>query len=186
MPSPSPSQGLLYIINHVGLPPKLPHEAESAELTAYAERTLLDLVSSGAQRFGQQCGLEFKAQWKVVHEMLERWSATDPHSSFSELLLERAITGMKTGGEFDAALLLSSPLTVLQMFCLSGLPHRTQLSSYDTSIKPSALSASNYHRPRKLSWAAPEVYVANFQLTALHFQPISRQIHRSAMNCVTC
>ncbi|KAI4116993.1 MAG: hypothetical protein LQ345_002681 [Seirophora villosa] len=105
MDSSCPLQELLYIVNHVVLPPRLPQQEEVPDLTANAERILLDLVLSNAQRFGERCTPERKAPWTAVKSMLARWIATRPHSQFSEPLLEAVISEMKPGGECGDSLL---------------------------------------------------------------------------------
>ncbi|KAL8647212.1 MAG: hypothetical protein Q9210_005690 [Variospora velana] len=97
MDSSYPRQELLYIVHHVILPPRLPQQAESPEIAANAERILLDLILSNAQAFGERCAPKHKASWTVVQRMLARWLATKPHSTFSGLLLEAAISKMKPG-----------------------------------------------------------------------------------------
>ncbi|KAL9011241.1 MAG: hypothetical protein Q9173_003899 [Seirophora scorigena] len=100
MDSSCPLQELLYIVNHVVLPPRLPQQEEMPDVIANAERILLALVLSNAQRFGERCTPECKASWTTVQSMLARWIATKPHSQFSEPLLEVVISEMKPGGEF--------------------------------------------------------------------------------------
>ncbi|KAL8755210.1 MAG: hypothetical protein Q9184_004869 [Pyrenodesmia sp. 2 TL-2023] len=99
MASCSP-QELEYIINHVVLPPRLPQQAESIDLTASAERSLLGWVLSWAEEFERRCAPASRAPWTVVQQLLRNWIATEPHLDLSEQRLERSFSTMKPGGEF--------------------------------------------------------------------------------------
>ncbi|KAL8900129.1 MAG: hypothetical protein Q9207_005838 [Kuettlingeria erythrocarpa] len=97
MASSCPRAELEYIINHVVLPPRLPQQAESAELTATAERFLLDLVLSIAGQFEKRCAPAYQTPWTVVQQMLKNWIATKPHRDLSEQRLERSLSMMEPG-----------------------------------------------------------------------------------------
>lgn len=99
--APYPKAELDYIIDHVVLPPQLPQGAESAQLTASAEKILLDWTLTTVRHFRRRCSPELMKAWVFVQDMLSRWSATNPHIDLSQPLLEQAISTMKPGGEID-------------------------------------------------------------------------------------
>ncbi|KAL8657317.1 MAG: hypothetical protein Q9226_002033 [Calogaya cf. arnoldii] len=88
---------LEYIINHVVLPPKLPHEPEDATFVEAAEKALVNELHSTLQRFLQQCGPEFKPAWSVVQRMLMCWFTTQLFGDLSVKLLTKAVLAMGPG-----------------------------------------------------------------------------------------
>ncbi|KAL9602747.1 MAG: hypothetical protein Q9219_001590 [cf. Caloplaca sp. 3 TL-2023] len=90
-------QVLEFLINHVVLPPKLPQEAESEQLTAKAEEFLLKLVSSEVKSFRQQAEPAFHHSWLIIEKMLRSWGSIKPHGPLSATILEKTVLALEDG-----------------------------------------------------------------------------------------
>ncbi|KAL8669967.1 MAG: hypothetical protein Q9168_005470 [Polycauliona sp. 1 TL-2023] len=133
---------LEYIINHVVLPPKLPHQPEGEEFVGKAGKALLNELLSALERFLQQCAPEFKASWCIVQKMLIRYHTAKLWGDVSETGLTQTMLSLETGDAFpiriraqNAAIILrrTESVTILECFELS--PQSSNVISCKGSLR---------------------------------------------------
>ena len=97
---------LLYIVNHVSLPPKLPQESDQDN---GHELSLCKLLVDSAQEYQRSLPADRRQEWLPIVRMLKNLlKSTD---GFSETQLKRSISGMQRGGQ-ECRLFLERNLTL--------------------------------------------------------------------------
>ncbi|KAJ6561052.1 hypothetical protein DFH09DRAFT_921131 [Mycena vulgaris] len=91
-------EAVLYAINHIFLPPKLPQEHDGADYSV--QRAVLEHLSQCADTFFQQLALEdteerVQAGWDVLRTTLEQFARLHENPNISKARLEQTINGMR-------------------------------------------------------------------------------------------
>lgn len=140
MSKPSHQQ-LEYIVNHVFLPPKLPHGAEPEDLAAESDCLLSQLVLDAALCFSRETGgmaytpcTQNSRQWKVVTKML--WELVylplkPSPGEISQSLLVLSVGGVSNGQRTGSLLYFLIP--VAGRFLCSACACAKRSHDYQTS-----------------------------------------------------
>lgn len=91
-----PLQSVLYIVNHVVLPPKLPSSAESPGVVRLAEQDLFQLVEQAVQELLRHSPVDEKPLWTVLEKTFRYWSTTHNQNG---LLTKRLLKWLSDTGK---------------------------------------------------------------------------------------
>ena len=95
-----PRESLLFIVNHVIFPPKLPQGAESPAISRQAEQDLLRLVLRQVKAYRAKCSPDFSELWPIIDKMLAHWITLNSAEMLSSKALAKIFAEMQVRGEF--------------------------------------------------------------------------------------
>lgn len=107
-PDSPPLGDILYMLNHVFLPPKLPQEDDT---TVEHETALCDLAYRASLEFTPLLSDNQQRQWSSVSRMLETLLQTI--HSLDHRLLQQNIMSLAEGGQIDYVVYLGAYLTLI-------------------------------------------------------------------------
>ena len=92
-------RGLIDLVNHVVLPPKLPQAEESKERIKGYERRMLSILLESAQAYTEKYNNILMSQvWQRILKMLRCVQQLEYDKTLREARLEQSISAMQTDG----------------------------------------------------------------------------------------
>ncbi len=95
------NESVHYIINHIVLPPKLPHEAENPAISRKAEQDLLHLVLGQVKAYAVKSSTDMEEHWRVIDRTLTQWITLNGTEKLSLEALVEIFASIKFTGNSE-------------------------------------------------------------------------------------